>query len=375
MAPQRRLSDDSEDEVIMGAHSSKGAPALAHAARRLPRRRLGVALVLAVLVCAASCGGNARRAPGSGEGGGRDGPTYVVWEESIASGPDSSYTRIHCMDLDSGVDQDLVGSEDDFVNFPAVSGQVVVWDYDREDSGVYARDLASGEEGPISNQGGGSAAISGDWVVWHESGKVDGERRTLIVALNLASAEKRTVDLPNDEMPDYSVSGDWLVWDAAKGFDEHFNDLGQIWGMRLSTGRRMLLSPTGRHMQPAVEGGWVLWERTDNARAEALNLRSRKLVLLPEGALTAADGGRVLIRTGGEAAFYAHRNRLLVYDLSSRQVTPVPGAVGQIPWAGIHGAWVVWQLAEAGPLRATNLASGESLTVTPVVRNPAISRD
>jgi hypothetical protein len=350
---------------------------------------LGAIVVLAVLLSAASCGGGSSLSPGEVGDGGPDVPTYVVWQETVATGYDSGYWRIHCLDLDNGEECELAGSDDVYVHGPAVSGQTVVWEDRRESDRVFARDLTSGKEGPVSDHSGRNPLISGDWVVWGQGGEILGEPRDLIVARSMTSGIERTVSLPRTAMPlDCSVSGDWLVWSRNRGFDEQWHDLNEIWGMRLSTGERSLLRPKGRYMSPAVEGEWVLWRRTDsvrgdawadNVRVEAFNLRTYKVRLLPKGATTVSDDGRVLIKTGGRAAFWAGRTGLRVYDVMSQRSTPVPGAVGSITWAAIHDDWVVWYEQQGsgagGPLHAVNLVSGETVAVAADASFPGISRD
>lgn len=347
--------------------------------RRLLRYLAGGALALFVLAFAASCGVNA----GAGEDGAgqssRKAPTYVVWAESIPTGLDSGTVVLHCTDLDSGADAELASDDEYGFHDPAVSGRVVVWVDEREDGLIVARDLGTGHEGPVADQGGGGLAVSGPWVVWKLGTQVEGEWRRLIVAHNLASGVERTVELPNTATPTYSVSGDWLVWDVEKGFDEHHFDLNEIWGMRLSTGERTLLRPKGRPISPSVAGDWVLWRRSDNNRVEALDLRTRRVSLLPKGATTVSDGERVIIVKGGEAAAQAGRSRMFVYDLKSGRSTPVPVGPGRFGSLGIHGEWLIWReprgsLAPA-PLRAVNYVTGESLMVDEGANEASISRD
>jgi hypothetical protein len=279
------------------------------------------------------------------------------------------------VNLEDGEEQELPGGEDGWVDHPAVSDQVVVWEDSREtDNRIVALDLTSGEEGPVSDGWGMASAISGDWVVWEEEGTGPDKERTFIVARNLVSGLERTLANRGSA---FSVSGDWLVWDIGKGRDEGHVELNEIWGMRLSTGKRMLLRPLSRCMLPVVEDGWVLWRRSDDRRVEAFSLRTRKVRLLPRGATTASDDGRVLICVGGQAAFDAGRNRLLVYELTSGRSARVSGATGRITWAGIHDGWVAWyDETHEGPLRVANLDSGETTTVAEAAcLEPDLSRD
>ncbi len=353
--------------------------------RRLLQYLSGGALVLAVLACVAACGTDTEAGEDGADPAGQKVPTYVVWVESILYGEDSSYNRIHCLDLDSGEESELAGSEDVYVSDPAVSGRLVVWEETtsegaREDRHIVARDLATGKEGPLPDSNGARPAFSGDWVVWLRGVTVDDEHRTLLVARNLTTGVERTIELPTIPMPPtYSVSGDWLVWDVKKGFDEKWHDLSQIWGLRLSTGERTLLRSTGRSISPAVAGDWVLWRRSDSNRVEALDLRTRRVSLLPKGATTFSDGERVIIVKGGEAAAQAGRSRMLVYDLRSRRSTPVPVGPGRFGSLGIHGEWLIWREPRGSlvpaPLRAVNYVTGESLTVAEDAMEASISRD
>lgn len=312
-------------------------------------------------------------------------PTYVVWVESILYGEDSRYNRIHLLDLDSREESELAGSEDVYVSDPAVSGRLVAWEETtsegaREDRHIVAHDLATGEEGPLPDSNGARPAFSGDWVVWLRGVTVDDEHRTLLVARNLATGVECTIELLTKPMPPtFSVSGDWLVWDVDKGFDEKWHDLSEIRGVRLSTGERTLLRPKGTYFSPAVAGEWVLWRRSDSNRVEALNLRTRKVRLLPKGATTVSDGERVIIVKGGEAAAQAGRSRIFVYDLRSRRSTPVPVGPGRFGSLGIHGEWLIWReprgsLAPA-PLRAVNYVTGKIVTVAEDAMEASISRD
>lgn len=370
---------------MVSVRVSLGGDAVPEWARRLVRCLAGGALILAVLACAAGCGTDTNAGEDNAGQDGREVATYVVWEESIPCGEDSSYNRIHLLDLDSGEESELAGSEDVYVSDPAVSGRLVVWEETtsegaREDRYIVAHDLAKGDGGPLPDSDGNNPAVSGLWIVWRYDEKSEGEWRTVLVARDLASGLERRIELPHTAIPPtYSVSGDWLVWDVKKGFDEKWHDLSQIWGMRLSTGKRTLLRPKGTYCSPAVAGDWVLCGRSDRNRVDALNLRTREVSLLPRGATTVCDGQRVIIVKGGEAAAQAGRSRMFVYELASGRSTPVPVGPGRFGSLGIHGEWLIWRepqgsLAPA-PLRAVNYVTGESLTVAEGAMETSISRD
>jgi hypothetical protein len=340
------------------------------------------AIILSVLLLAAACGTDT----GSGEDGAGQGvrkaPTYVVWVESIPTGLDEGTIVLHYTDLDSGTDTELASDDEYGFHQPAVSGRVVVWVDEREDGRIFARDLVTGRERSVSDDHGIKPAVSGQWVVWELGKKLEGEWYYLIVAHNLASGVERTVELPEKPVsmvPTFSVSGDWLVWNRSIDVDQHWRDLNEIWGMRLSTGEQTLLRPKGTYYGPAVAGEWVLWRRSDSNRVEALDLRTRKVRLLPKGATTVTDGERVITVKGGQAAAQAGRSRMFVYDLRRRRLTPVPVAPGRFGSLGIHGEWVMWReprgsLAPA-PLRAVNYVTGETMTVADDAMDPSISRD
>jgi len=353
-------------------------------ARRLRRYVAGGALILTLLVLAASCGSDTGPGEDATAQDGTKAPTVVVWTEWVPYGVDSSYQRLHCRDLDRGPQWDLGGSEEVYVDDPAVSGHVMVWMRDRDEGGhsqrsLVVRDLVTGKEQALPDSDGARPQISGGWVVWHQGVEAEGGYRSLLVARNLTSGLERVVEGGVGELFVYSLSGDWLVWPVGHGI---YGDRDEIWGMRLSTGKRTLLRRKGPWGQPVAAGDWVLYGRSDQHRVEALDLASGKRRLLPRDATTACDGERVVMVTynGGEDGFRAGRDRMAVYDLRTRRTTevPVPAEAGLIRMTdlAIHEDWVIWwEGDEVGRLWAINYVSGETELIEDDASAPSISKD
>jgi beta propeller repeat protein len=138
-----------------------------------------------------------------------------------------------------------------------VDGNIVVWAAaDPANPGsMYGRDLSGGEIFPITSSGFATPRISGRYVVWQDLR----EGLSRIYAKDLVSGSEFPVSPvgKSGEMP--AIDGDLVVW-------RQYNPIGDqsdIWGRFLSEGDAFQITDTAViwESQPEVHGNLVVWEQ------------------------------------------------------------------------------------------------------------------
>lgn len=148
---------------------------------------------------------------------------------------------------------------------------------DGDDFDIYARDLASGDELVVCSASGSQTkpAISDDWVVWQD---LRGGRRrdqAAVYGFNLKTGAEKAIATSRRGQTEPSVSGDWVVWeeheDGEDGGDAEktisTSPSRDVVALNLATGeRRVIVRARGDQHSPVVSGSWVVWQDERSAR-------------------------------------------------------------------------------------------------------------
>ncbi len=159
--------------------------------------------------------------------------------------------------------------------FPAISGDIVVWQDSRNmpSSGwdIYGYNLATGEEFPICTAPGNQTdpAISENVVVWTD--ERDETTGSDIRGLNLDTGEELAICVRGGSQNKPAIDGDYVVWEDWRDFAKTGPD---IYGRELPTGREFpICTAFGSQRAPSVSDGLVVWEDWrndpgDNSRSD-----------------------------------------------------------------------------------------------------------
>jgi beta propeller repeat protein len=155
----------------------------------------------------------------------------------IASGGDGF--RIYGVDLSTN--QELVICPTETAQFPKVSGNVVVWQDDRNgDTDIYGYDMATQTEFPICTAVGiqNAVSISGDLVVWQDTRNGGSD----IYGYDLASGQEIAI-ATNGHYQGYPVTnGDLVAWVDGR-------DNWAIYGQNIGGTGDFLISPGGVNVE------------------------------------------------------------------------------------------------------------------------------
>ncbi|MBN2513645.1 MAG: PD40 domain-containing protein [Sedimentisphaerales bacterium] len=146
-----------------------------------------------------------------------------------------------------------------YQDYPAVSGDIVVWQDNRNGSwDIYAYDLYHQMEYPICTQPGDQTrpAISGQYVVWMDTrnGSDDIYAYHLVIQTELAIC----TDAADQQFPD--ISGAMIVW------QDHRNGNWDIYGYQLGLGggERIFTTHAGDQISPGINDSKVVWQDSRN---------------------------------------------------------------------------------------------------------------
>jgi beta propeller repeat protein len=178
----------------------------------------------------------------------------VVWQD----GRTDSGGDIYGYDLTTGTEFVIAsGASYDQVS-PAVSGDIVVWQDNRNgNQDIFGYDLAaaSNPEFPICIVAGtqNTPAIDGDYVVWRDNREDSGGD---IYGYNLAEAEEFLIAGGNSfDQINPAISGDIVVW------QDNRNGTQDIYGYDLSTAATFpICTVAGNQTAPAISGNFVIWQ-------------------------------------------------------------------------------------------------------------------
>lgn len=184
---------------------------------------------------------------------------------------------------------------------PAISGDVVVWQDDRDgDWNIYGRDLGSGAVFPVCVAAGDQTnpAVAGDIVVWQD--RRDGEWKIRGIDLD----EKRELAVPSSggAQTAPAVSRSAVVWQD--GADR------QIHVAKIKEGyvdvEQSVVSPTGKPQRAAAISGWiVVW---NDFRGDAWDIYSFDLSTGAEQYVSTSPEDQVHPDVDGRLVTYVCRN-------------------------------------------------------------------
>jgi len=227
--------------------------------------------------------------------------------------------------------------------YPAVSGDIIVWeDYRNGFGDVYLYDLSNRTETRITADANDQLrpVVSGNIVVWHDNRNGNWDICTLDLSTGI---ERQLTTDPADQFY-AAISGDIIVWEDNRNGATNW----EIYAYDLSTETetRVTTNPAGQFL-PAVSGSIIVWYdyRTgdgDNADIYAYDLSNGTEIVVSNNAAQQwhpAVSGDIIVwedYRNGNADIYA-------YDLSTKAETQITSDPTDQLYPEISGNIIVWE--------------------------------
>ena len=242
--------------------------------------------------------------------------------------------------------------------YPAISGDVVVWeDYRNPSTGpdIYGKNLSAGEEFAICIAPGGqyAPAISGNLVVWQDyRNSATGED---IYAKDLSTGREFAVCTAPGAQRYPAISANIVVWTDWRNSATTVSD---IYGRDLSTGREFpICSAPEEQKHPAVSGKIVVWDdwRDSHTGGTSQDIYGYDLSRGTEFPICTAPASQVLPAVSGDIVVWqdtrnypASRSDIYGYDFANGQEFLICSAVGHRSYPAVCGSLVVWTDERSG---------------------------
>ncbi len=227
--------------------------------------------------------------------------------------------------------------------YPAVSGNVVVWeDYRNGDGDVYIYDLSTETETRITADAHDQLrpVVSGNTIVWHDNRNGNWD----IYTYDISSGTETQITTDVNDQFYAAISGNNIVWEDNRNGATNW----EIYAYDLSTKieTRVTTNPAGQFL-PAVSDNIIVWYdyRTgdaDNADIYAYDLSAKTEV--PISTNTAQQWHPAV--SGNIVVWEDYRNGnadIYTYDLSTKTETQITADTSDQLYPEISGNTIVWE--------------------------------
>jgi beta propeller repeat protein len=271
----------------------------------------------------------------------------VVWQDDRDSA--STEQDIWMKDLATGVESPVTQAQHE-QSEAAIFGDIVVWQDDRDSAStgldIWMKDLATGIESPVTQaqHEQSEAAIFGDIVVWTDE-RDAATTGSDIWMKDLTTGVESPVTQADGDQERPAVYGDIVVWQdarsAATGWD--------VWMMDLAAGvEAPVARSTKWEWEPAVYGERVAWAL--EFAAHDWDVMTKDLVTGVETPATRAPVGKMVPVVFGDLVVWTDGRKgnatptdLWMADLANGTETPLTLADEDQGHPAIHGHLVTWE--------------------------------